>query len=75
MIYKEKGNKEEKISGQAYFIINKFYFRNDYNDMQEYALAIKLLTTYLKNVKDQKDDIPDVLSSASRYLRRNILRE
>lgn len=74
-IYKEKGNKEEKISGQAYFIINKFYFRNDYNDMQEYALAIKLLTTYLKNVKDQKDDIPDVLSSASRYLRRNILRE
>ena len=75
MIYKEKGNKEEKISGQAYFIINKFYFRSDYTNFQEYDYAMKRLTTYLKNVKDQKDDIPDVLSSTSRYLRRNILIE
>lgn len=75
MIYKEKGNKEEKISGQAYFIINRFYFRNDYVNFQEYDYAMKRLTSYLKNVKDQKDDVPDVLSSASKYLRRNILRE
>lgn len=74
-IYKEKGNKEEKISGQAYFIINNFYFREDYKDVQEYAKAIKNLTSYLKNVKDQKDDVPDVLASASRYLRRNVIRE
>ncbi|WP_148375235.1 MULTISPECIES: hypothetical protein [Butyricimonas] len=74
-IYKEKGNKEEKISGQAYFVINNFYFREDYRDMQEYAKAIKNLTSYLKNVKDQKDDVPDVLASASRYLRRNVIRE
>ena len=75
LIYKEKGNKEEKISGQAYFIINRFYFRNDYMNFQEYDYAMKLLTSYLKNVKNQKDDVSDVLSSASKYLRRNILRE
>lgn len=75
LVYKEKGNKEEKISGQAYFIINRFYFRRDYDSIAEYSYAIKRLTSYLRNVKDQKDDVPDVLSSASRYLRRSVLRD
>lgn len=75
LIYKESGNKQEKICGQAYFVLNRFYFRADYHDFPEYAYAIKRLTTYIKNVKDQKDDVPDVLSSMSRYLRRNVLVE
>lgn len=75
IIYKESGNKEEKISGQAYFITNRFYFRSDYSNIKEYNYALKRLTSYVRNVKDQKDDVPDVLSSASKYLRRNIITE
>lgn len=75
LIYPENKNKEEKISGQAYFIKTKFYFREDYADFPQYRNAITKLTRYLKNVKNQDDDIPDLLSSMSRYLRRNVLIE
>lgn len=75
LIYSETKNKEEKISGQAYFIKTMFVFRSDYQAYPEYATAIKKLTRYLRNVKNQPDDIPDLLSSMSRYIRRNVLTE
>ena len=75
LIYPETKNKEEKISGQAYFIKTRFVFRKDYQSNPEYEMAIKKLTRYLRNVKNQPDDIPDLLSSMSRYIRRNVLTE
>lgn len=75
LIYTETKNKEEKISGQAYFIKTHFLFRKDYDRFPEYAAALKRLMRYLRNVKDQADDVPDLLSSMSRYLRRNVLTE
>ena len=75
LIYSETKNKEEKISGQAYFIKTRFMFRKDYMQYPEYAKAIKRLTRYLRNVKKQNDDVPDLLASMSRYLRRNIFIE
>lgn len=75
LIYSETKNKEDKISGQAYFIKTHFVFRKDYQDIPEYHTAMKKLMKYLRNVSDQEDDIPDLLSSMSRFLRRNVLTE
>lgn len=72
-IFKEKANKEEKISGQAYFIKKRFWFRKDWKNIPEYKNAMNKLGSYMRNVTGQKDDIPDLLSSMSRFLRRNII--
>ena len=74
-IINETKNKEEKIASQAYFIKKRFCFRSDYEKLPQYKKSVDMLTKYMKGVKDQRDDIPDVLANVSIYLRRNGLLE
>ena len=62
--YISKTNKEIRIFNEAPSVQRNFYFKTG-----KYELAMKHLTSYLKMVKDQKDDFPDVLTAASEYLK------
>lgn len=62
--YISKTNKEIRIFNEAPSVQRNFYFK-----IGKYELAMKHLTSYLKMVKDQKDDFPDVLTAASEYLK------
>ena len=63
-IFFSKTNKEIRIFNEAPSVQRNFYFKTG-----KYELAMKHLTSYLKMVKDQKDDFPDVLTAASEYLK------
>jgi len=62
-------NKEVRILNHAPFIIRNFYYSNNGNT--EYQLYLKHKHSYLKMVKDQKDDGVDCDNSACEYLKRN----
>ena len=62
--YISKTKKEIRIFNEAPSVQRNFYFK-----IGKYELAMKHLTSYLKMVKDQKDDFPDVLTAASEYLK------
>ncbi len=63
-------NKETRILMQSEWIIQNFYFRTDYEPNSQYALFIEHLTTYLKLVKNQKDDSADVMAAASQFIKK-----
>ncbi len=63
-------NKETRILMQSEWIIQNFYFRNDYEHDSQYALFIEHLTSYLKLVKNQKDDSADVMAAASQFIKK-----
>lgn len=71
ILYKEMSNKEERILSQAYFIKTKMLFRKDYEIVPEYNKAVSRLTSYMKNKKGQRDDVPDVLANIAKHLRAN----
>lgn len=62
--YISKSNKEIRIFNEAPSVERNFYFKKG-----AYDLAMKHLTSYLKMVKNQKDDFPDILTAASEYLK------
>lgn len=61
-----KQNKEVRIFNEAPSVCKNFYFKKG-----GYDEAMKHLSVYLKMVKGQKDDFPDILTSASNYLKVN----
>lgn len=63
-------NKETRVLMQSEWILQNFYFRSDYEHGSEYALFIEHLTTYLKLVKNQKDDAADVMAAASQFIKK-----
>lgn len=63
-VFYAKKEKEVRIFHEAPSVQRNFYFRKG-----KYDLAMKHLTSYLKMVKNQKDDFPDILTAASEYLK------
>lgn len=63
-------NKETRILMQSEWILQNFYFRNDYENGSDYEIFIDHLTTYLKLVKNQYDDAADVLAAASQFIKK-----
>lgn len=67
-------NKHTRILVRAPFIKKHFYFREDYKDIPEYRIFMKLLTAYLRDQSRSgpkiNDDPPDVLAAAAAYLKR-----
>ena len=62
-------NKEIRIFNHAPSIIDRFHYKR--NADGEYARYLKLKHSYLKMVKDQKDDGVDCDTSACQYFKRN----
>jgi predicted phage terminase large subunit-like protein len=62
--------KETRILMQAAWIIENVYFRNDYEPNSQYALFIEHLTSYLKMVKNQKDDPADSMAAAAQFIKK-----
>lgn len=63
-------HKETRILMQSEWIIQNFYFRTDYEPNSQYEAFIEHLTTYLKLVKNQKDDSADVMAAASQFIKK-----
>ena len=63
-------NKETRILMQSEWIIQNFYFRTDYEPNSDYEKFMDHLTTYLKLVKNQKDDSADVMAAASQFIKK-----
>lgn len=63
-------NKKVRISARASFIIKHFIFRKDYNNIPEYAMFMRNLTSYLADGTSKHDDAPDLCEMiASHYER------
>lgn len=63
-------NKETRIIMQSGWILENFYFRNDYEHGSDYDIFMQHLTGYLKDVKNQKDDAADVMAASSQFIKK-----
>lgn len=68
--YKSVQNKEIRILEQAPYINRSFYYPKN-SDNAELKMYLKHKHSYLKMVKDQKDDGVDTDSATCEYLRKN----
>ena len=63
-------NKHTRIMMQSAFIKKFFRFREDWEDIPEYARFMRELTGYLKTGKAKHDDAPDALTSLAMMVKR-----
>jgi len=66
---KNTTNKLARIMAQSGWIIENFYFMEDYNNHEDYRKFMQQVTRYLKNGKEKKDDAPDSLAGLSYVFR------
>jgi predicted phage terminase large subunit-like protein len=65
-IYNPTTNKEIRIYNEAPTIRRLFHFKNN-----QYESALQDMFSYIKLIKDQKDDFVDTLAAASKYFKEN----
>lgn len=70
-IIKARTNKETRILASSAWIKNHLRFRSDWQDHPQYKAAIKELTKYMREGKDQQDGAPDVLTQVAEYAQTN----
>lgn len=68
-------SKHVRITARSRFIINHFYFREDWQQLPQYAKFMRILTAYKKIQEpgklDKHDEAPDVCEMAANYFERN----
>jgi len=68
--FNEKMNKDGKINAYYEFVKSYFIFNENYNEMEDYPLFIKDLTSYATNQDNKhKKDAIDVCCSASKMIK------
>lgn len=67
IIKSQTQNKEIRIQQLSAFIRNHFYFLKEEYWTPDYAKAMKVLTSYLREGKSKNDDMPDACAIASKF--------
>lgn len=74
-LLRPRTNKHSRILNRASFIKNNFVFRDDWEDMDEYAKFMRNLTSYMRiqqpGAANKHDDAPDLCEMAGVYYERN----
>lgn len=72
---KPRTNKHSRILNRSSFIRNHFVFRDDYEQMPQYAKFMRILSSYLKiqeaGKTNKHDDAPDLCEMAASFYEKN----
>lgn len=66
-IIKNTVNKHTRILAMSRFVINHFYFDQDFNNDKEYKAFMRNLTAYLKVGGTKHDDAPDSIAGCAKF--------
>jgi predicted phage terminase large subunit-like protein len=66
------GNKDTRILMKSGYVLEYFYFRNDYAPGSDYDKFMRNLTGYVRGAKNLHDDAPDMIAMLAEQAQKNV---